>query len=123
MAFVITLDVNDAEKMIKFWSTVLKYELRDPARYHDAIQRYWSIADPNNNGPRIVIQRVPEPVTAKTRIHIDVHVDDIEAEAKRAVELGAKRVDTEPMNEVGATWVRMLDPEGNPFCFVLNSEK
>ncbi|MFM8504040.1 MAG: VOC family protein, partial [Acidimicrobiaceae bacterium] len=86
-------------------------------------QRYWSIADPNNNGPRIVIQRVPEPVTAKTRIHIDVHVDDIEAEAKRAVELGAKRVDTEPMNEVGATWVRMLDPEGNPFCFVLNSEK
>ncbi|MFM8779680.1 MAG: VOC family protein [Acidimicrobiaceae bacterium] len=123
MAFEITLDVNDAEKMIKFWSAVLNYELRDPARYHDAIQRYWSIADPNNNGPRIVIQRVPEPVTAKTRIHIDVHVDDIEAEAKRAVELGAKRVDSEPMHEVGATCVRMLDPEGNPFCFVLNSEK
>ncbi|MFM8947931.1 MAG: VOC family protein [Acidimicrobiaceae bacterium] len=123
MAFEIALDVNDPEKMIKFWSTVLNYELRDPDRYHDANQRYWSIADPNNNGPRIVIQRVPEPVTAKTRIHIDVHVDDIEAKAKRAVELGAKRVDTEPMNEVGATWVRMLDPEGNPFCFVLNSEK
>ncbi|MFM9171581.1 MAG: VOC family protein, partial [Acidimicrobiaceae bacterium] len=74
MAFEITLDVNDPEKMIKFWSAVLNYELSDPARYHDAIQRYWSIADPNNNGPRIVIQRVPEPVTAKTRIHIDVHV-------------------------------------------------
>ncbi|MFM8903190.1 MAG: VOC family protein [Actinomycetota bacterium] len=123
MAFEITLDVNDPEKMIKFWSAVLNYELRDPARYHDANQRYWSIADPNNNGPRIVIQRVPEPVTAKTRIHIDVHVDDIEAEAKRAVELGAKRVDSEPMYEVGASWVRMLDPEGNPFCFVLNNEK
>ncbi|MFM8777463.1 MAG: VOC family protein, partial [Actinomycetota bacterium] len=70
MAFEIALDVNDPEKMIKFWSTVLNYELRDPDRYHDANQRYWSIADPNNNGPRIVIQRVPEPVTAKTRIHI-----------------------------------------------------
>ena len=123
MPFEITLDVNDPEKMIKFWSTVLNYELRDAARYHDANQRYWSIADPNNNGPRIVIQRVPEPVTAKTRIHIDVHVDDIEAEAKRAVDLGATRVDTELMHEVGATWVRMLDPEGNPFCFVLNREK
>ena len=123
MAFEITLDVNDPEKMIKFWSTVLNYELRDAARYHDANQRYWSIADPTNNGPRIIIQRVPEPVTAKTRIHIDVYVDDIEAEAKRAVDLGATRVDTELMHEVGATWVRMLDPEGNPFCFVLNREK
>ena len=123
MPFEITLDVNDPQKMIKFWATVLKYELHDPARYHDPNQRYWSIADPNNIGPRIVIQRVPEPVTAKTRIHIDVHVDDIEAEAKRAVDLGATRVDTELMHEVGATWVRMLDPEGNPFCFVLNREK
>ena len=123
MPFEITLDVNDPEKMIKFWMTVLNYELRDAARYHDANQRYWSIADPNNIGPRIVIQHVPEPVTAKTRIHIDVHVDDIEAEAKRAVDLGATRVDTELMHEVGATWVRMLDPEGNPFCFVLNREK
>ena len=123
MPFEITLDVNDPEKMIKFWSTVLNYELRDAARYHDPNQRYWSIADPNNIGPRIVIQHVPEPVTAKTRIHIDVHVDDIEAEAKRAVDLGATRVDTELMHEVGATWVRMLDPEGNPFCFALNREK
>jgi len=57
------------------------------------------------------------------RIQIDVRVDDIEAEAKRAIELGAKRVDADLMHEVCATWVRMLDPEGNPFCFVLNNEK
>ncbi len=123
MAFEITLDVNDPEKMIKFWSTVLNYELLDAARYHDANQRYWSIADPNNNGPRIIIQRVPEPVTSKTRIHFDVCSDDLDADANRAIALGAKRVGAEPMNEVGATWVRMLDPEGNPFCFALNREK
>ena len=87
MAFEITLDVNDPEKMIKFWSTVLNYELRDEARYHDPNRRYWSIADPNNNGPRIIIQRVPEPVTAKTRFHIDIYSDDLDADADRAIAL------------------------------------
>ena len=54
---------------------------------------------------------------------LDICSDDLDADANRAIALGAKRVDAEPMNEVGATWVRMLDPEGNPFCFVLNREK
>jgi len=123
MQIEFTLDVNNPELMINFWSEVLRYELDSVARYTDPAQVYWRIVDPAKKGPRIIIQRVPEPVTAKTRIHFDVHVDDIEAEAKRAVELGAKRVDTELMHEVGATWVRMLDPESNPFCFVLNREK
>ena len=123
MAFEITLDVNNPELMINFWSSILRYKLVDAVRYHDPKQIYWSLVDPNNNGPRLIIQRVPEPVTAKTRIHIDVCSDDIEADAKRAIEKGAKRVDDKPINEVGATWVRMLDPEGNPFCFALNREK
>ena len=109
--------------MINFWSSILRYKLDDVARYHDPKQIYWSLVDPNSNGPRLIIQRVPEPVTSKTRFHIDVCSDDLEADAKRAIALGAKRIDTQPMNEVGATWVRMLDPEGNPFCFALNREK
>lgn len=120
MRIEFTLDVNNPELMINFWSKILRYELDEVARYNDPAQNYWRIVDPTKKGPRIVIQRVPEPVTAKTRIHIDVLVDDIEAEAKRAMGLGAKRVDTQPLREVGATWVRMLDPEGNHFCFVLD---
>jgi catechol 2,3-dioxygenase-like lactoylglutathione lyase family enzyme len=116
MAFEITLDVNDPELMIDFWSSILRYKLVDAVRYHDLKQIYWSLVDPNNIGPRLIIQRVPEPVTSKTRIHF-------EADAKRAIEKGAKRVDDKPINEVGATWLRMLDPEGNHFCFVLNREK
>lgn len=50
MPFEITLGVKEPKKMIKFWSTVLRYKLRDAARYHDTNQRYWIIADPNNNG-------------------------------------------------------------------------
>ena len=114
----ITLDVNDPTRMIAFWSQVLGYVVEDEGRFDEQDRIYWSLADPAARGPRLVIQRVPEPMTAKTRVHVDVHVPDIEAEATRAVSLGAVRVDAEPIQEVGASWVRLTDPEGNPFCFV-----
>ena len=115
----LTLDVNDPERMIGFWSQVLGYVVEDEGRFDTEVDRvYWSLADPAGRGPRLVIQRVPEPVTAKTRVHIDVHVADIEAATESAVALGAARVDAEPIAEVGAAWIRLTDPEGNVFCFV-----
>ena len=115
----LTLDVNDPERMIGFWSQVLGYVVEDEGRFDtDGDRVYWSLADPTGRGPRLVIQRVPEPVTAKTRVHIDVHVADIEAATESAVALGAARVDAEPIAEVGAAWIRLTDPEGNVFCFV-----
>ena len=123
MSFVITLDVNNPKLMINFWSGILRYELDSADQFEDPEQIYWYLVDPADKGTRLLIQQVPEPVTAKSRIHIDVHVDDIEAEAERAINMGAKRVDPTPMSEFGATWIRMLDPEGNHFCFVLNREK
>ena len=68
--------------MIKFWSTVLHYELRDAAQYHDTNQRYWSLADPTNNEPRIIIQRVPEPVISETRFHSGEYNEFVTAEMK-----------------------------------------
>ena len=123
MFFVITLDVNNPKIMINFWSSILRYKLDSSDQFEDPEQVYWYLVDPADKGTRLLIQQVPEPVTAKSRIHIDVHVDDIEAEAERAINMGAKRVDPTPMTEFGATWIRMLDPEGNHFCFVLNREK
>ena len=115
----LTLDVNDPALMIGFWSQVLGYVAEDEERFDAAEDRtYWSLVDPANRGPRLVIQRVPEPVTAKPRLHIDVHVPDIEASADVAVALGARRIDAEPIVEVGTAWVRLEDPEGNVFCFV-----
>lgn len=114
----LTLDVNDPERMIDFWSRVLRYEVEEQGRYDDPDRIYWLLVDPAGRGPRLVIQRVPEPVTAKTRVHIDVHVPDIEVSAAEAVALGATRVDVKPIEEVGAAWIRLTDPEGNLFCFV-----
>jgi predicted enzyme related to lactoylglutathione lyase len=58
--------------------------------------------------------KVPEPKTAKNRLHLDVAAADVEVEVARLVGLGATKVaDTE---EYGYTWTVMADPEGNEFC-------
>jgi predicted enzyme related to lactoylglutathione lyase len=118
MHIEITIDVNDPAKMIAFWSAVLGYELEDEGRFDAPDRTYWSLINPDGRDPRLVIQRVPEGVTAKPRIHIDVHESDIEAAAARAVKLGATRLDATPVVEVGTSWIRLTDPEGNVFCIV-----
>ena len=112
------LDVNDPPTMIAFWSAVLGYEVEEEGRFDAPEQVYWSLIDPSGRGPRLVIQKVPEPVTAKPRLHIDVHESDIESAAARAVSLGARRLDASPVAEVGTSWIRLADPEGNVFCIV-----
>jgi len=56
---------------------------------------------------------VPEPKTAKNRLHLDVIAADPEAEIARLVELGATRI--ADRDEYGYTWTLMADPEGNEF--------
>ena len=118
MHLEITLDVNDAPTMIAFWAAVLEYDVPDEDRFDTPDRVYWSLVDPEGRGPRIVIQRVPEQVSVKNRLHLDVHTPDIKTAAARAVELGAVRIDAEPIVEVGNAWIRLKDPEGNVFCFV-----
>lgn len=61
-------------------------------------------------GLHIVVQRVPEPKTAKSRVHLDIETDDIEAEVQRLEALGARRM------EQHEDWWVMQDPGGNEFC-------
>jgi predicted enzyme related to lactoylglutathione lyase len=68
------------------------------------------------DGPKFVLQRVPEPKQVKNRMHLDLWVADIEAEARRLSELGARRQSADPLEEIGSRWIVMTDPEGNEFC-------
>jgi hypothetical protein len=45
-------------------------------------------------GPKLLLQRVAEPKTVKNRMHFDIEVADVHAEADRLVALGATRVST-----------------------------
>lgn len=64
----------------------------------------------------ILLQGVPEPRASKNRMHLDIVVDDIEAEVHRLQALDAHRIDEGVQSFEGTRWVRMSDPERNEFC-------
>ena len=82
------------------------------------------MVDPGGAGPRIFLQKVPEPKTVKNRVHLDVQVgaglgpDErpgrVAAEVERLLGLGATHLRT--YDEMGEHWVVLQDPEGNEFC-------
>ena len=117
----VTLDCADALTVGRFWSAALGRPL-DPdgssgfaaigfAGRRDKVG--WGSVEGVNDSTWI-FARVPEPKTAKNRMHLDLVAHDPEAEVVRLVELGATRV--ADMDEYGYTWTVMADPEGNEFC-------
>ena len=64
--------------------------------------------------PPVILQQVPEPKTAKTRVHFDIRVDDVEAKAAELEQFGATRIDVGQPSDAG--FIPMADPEGNEFC-------
>lgn len=119
----IAIDCNDPTVMVPFWAGFLHYEPPAGSAPHDfsSARAYYSLVDPRGRGPMLILQVVPEPVTVKNRLHLDLHVDDIAVEVQRAVDLGAEVVDTDPQTLGDVAWVRMTDPEGNLFCLVRES--
>jgi predicted enzyme related to lactoylglutathione lyase len=110
----ITLDCVDPAATARFWADALGYTAADPAGV------FWPLVPPDEREPIIVVQQVPDaPKVAKNRMHLDVHVSDLDAEVARIEALGGRRVSREPMTEHHHTWHVMADPEGNEFCVVL----
>ena len=134
--FQVTFDCHDPHATCRFWAEALGYELvrdedmirkllADGVASEDDVttvdeQLVWkdgdACEDPGGNRPRMYFQRVPEPRSAKNRVHVDLRTDDREAEVDRLVGLGAKR--DEDHDEGGHRWTTLLDVEGNEFCVV-----
>jgi catechol 2,3-dioxygenase-like lactoylglutathione lyase family enzyme len=98
----LTLDCAEVAKLAEFWKLALGY--------------------PAGAGPRLSLLEVPEPKTAKNRLHIDIRVADrrrspaeqwatITAEVARLTAAGAT-----VLTQDGQHHVVMADPEGNEFC-------
>ncbi|MFG1945866.1 VOC family protein [Nonomuraea sp. NPDC048826] len=143
VAWTLTFDSAHPPTLAAFWKTALGYVDASPPRgfadweefyrHHDVPDEERDAAayleDPDKQGPRISILRVPEPKAAKNRIHLD-----IQAGGGRGVpwEVRAPRVRAavERLLAAGATVLRedevdgrldhvvMADPEGNEFCVV-----
>lgn len=108
----ITLDCLDPRALAPFWAEALGYNSVGD------FEQYTMLLPPPELGagaPRFLLQGVPEPKAEKNRLHLDFHVDDIEAEAARLEAAGARRLGDRMC--LGETeWVVMADPEGNEFC-------
>ncbi len=106
----LVLDCADPERLAGFWAAALGYVNLGAAG------SYVALFPDGAPGPKLLLQRVAEPKTVKNRMHLDLEVADIQAEADRLVALGATRVSEGPCSEHGSTWLLMHDPEGNEFC-------
>ena len=136
----VTFDAADPPALAAFWGETLGYVEQDPPEGFDSWEA-WAVAndlprqewdnyasrvDPDGEGPRLFFQRVPEPKTAKNRVHLDLAVSggrstpieerrrQVAAAVERVVALGATRL--KAYDEAGQHWVVLQDPEGNEFC-------
>lgn len=135
----ITVDCTDPWTLSLFWNDVLGYvhpapppgsrtweEFNNslPAEMRNSAS---ASEDPSGAGPRIYFQRVPESKAVKNRLHLDVRaapglegdqrMAELETEAARLIDLGARRLQrVEPHPPMGAGHIVMQDPEGNEFC-------
>jgi predicted enzyme related to lactoylglutathione lyase len=110
--FSVTFDCEDPEKLAGFWSQVTGYDVTT------AFDGFAELRGDGSAGPRFMFMRVPEPKTAKNRMHIDLGTADLEAEVERVLGLGATLVGRH--EEYGVTWATFRDPEGNEFCIGLH---
>lgn len=105
----ITVDCDDVERLSRFWAAALDREIgADPSPFFAAL----APAAPGE--PTWLFLKVPEPKTAKNRVHVDLTAPDRDVEVDRLVALGATRV--REVREHGMSWVVLHDPEGNEFC-------
>jgi hypothetical protein len=136
----VVFDAADPPKLAAFWGEAIGYVEEDPPDGFESWEawavandlpredwdRYASRVDPDGAGPRLFFQRVPEPKTAKNRVHLDLDVSGgrgtpiedrrrrVADAVERAVAAGATRV--KAYDEAGQHWVVLQDPEGNEFC-------
>ena len=104
--FIIDCQVDDLDAAARFWSRALGFPIADPEA-GDATAEYQKFGGTPAD-LTIEVQKVAHP----SRVHLDIEADDIDAEADRLEQLGAKKI-----GFVKRWWV-MEAPSGQRFCVV-----
>lgn len=102
--FKAVIDVSEADhdKELSFWRQATGWALPEFKRqpeYHGSPSKGGEFA--------LLLQRLGD---GESRVHLDIHTDDLDAEVARLESLGARRVE-----KIRFWWV-MQDPAGLPFC-------
>jgi hypothetical protein len=137
----VSFDCADPNALAGFWNEALGYRYDSPPpgfqTWEEALDHFGvpeehrndasASVDPDDDGPRLWFQKVPEGKTAKNRVHLDVRAapglegDErmaaLEGDCERLVALGGTRLRRfEPAPPTSLGFIVMADPEGNEFC-------
>lgn len=107
----VTIDCRDPQRVAAFWAALLDA----PAK--PAADGWFELGPLVRGGPKVNFQPVPEEKTGKTRMHLDVWVDDLDAAISLVEQLGGTHT-SEVHTYPDGTDVVMADPEGTEFCLV-----
>jgi predicted enzyme related to lactoylglutathione lyase len=108
------IDVADLDRAAAFWSAALRGEV---VQQPFGVGIYLTVRVPTDAGEAtLLMQKVPELKTAKSRVHLDIATDDVDAEIARLEGLGAHR--QHAVDERGVHFVVLEDPDGNEFCVI-----
>jgi hypothetical protein len=102
----VSFDARDALALATFWAAALGSDVDGDSTVEKAF-----VEAAGWGGPNIWFSRVPEPKTAKNRMHLDLRAPGrMEDEVRRLERLGASVLRRD------ADITTMADPEGNEFC-------
>ena len=102
----LTFDCRDALRAAEFWAAALGSDVDEDSTAEKAF-----VEAPGWGGPNMWFNAVPEPKTAKNRLHLDLRAPGtVQDEVRRLTGLGATVVRDED------DLVVMADPDGNEFC-------
>jgi catechol-2,3-dioxygenase len=107
----IVLDVRNLDRETAFWSALLGSSVIGQG------DGWVDVALLGVDGPVLSLQKTPRRWWRKSRLHLDVVVDDVERATSRAIMLGASTVPQVP-GSGSARWQVLADPEGNEFCLL-----
>jgi len=132
----IAVDCTDPHRLVRFWANAMGYEIEHgEEQVRDLLdggivtaddvvtvdgRLAWrtgaACSDPDQIGPRLYFQLVPEEKAVKNRWHLDLRIGEERraAEIERLIALGATRLWDGQQGP--HTWVTMADPEENEFC-------
>jgi hypothetical protein len=136
MALQVTFDCTDPHAQARFWAVATGMEAEDhhdmigglidggqvPADSDDIVEvdgrRRWRdyAALSSADGNRLLFQRVPEPKTAKNRVHLDVHPGEGKRDELVQELLGLGATHLWDGQQGPMSWVTLADPEGNELC-------
>ena len=103
----VTFDCANAAALAGFWAQVFGQGVDAEG------SEFFATVNKDGDGPALMFIQVPEELTGKNRLHLDLATSDWAAEMDRIVGLGAKRV--REFREYGTHWATLTDPEGNFF--------